>query len=80
MSEQEKTEYPEIRIPKIDELLEENAKLVSNIMSSDMTEEEEEYLKVEAEDLEKDLIDVQEIINQTLDYLQNKGCDVWKHL
>lgn len=80
MSEQEKTEYPEIRIPKIDELLEENAKLVSNIMSSDMTEEEEEYLKVEAEDLEKDLMDVQEIINQTLDYLQNKGCDVWKHL
>lgn len=80
MSEKEQTEYPEIRIPKVDQLLEENAKLVSRIMSKDMTEEEGEYLKVEADDLENDLMDVQEVINQTLNYLEDKGCDVWKFL
>lgn len=80
MSEKEQTEYPEIRIPKVDQLLEENAKLVSRIMSKDMTEEEEDYLKVEADDLEDDLIDVQEVINQTLNYLEEKGCDVWKYI
>lgn len=80
MSEKEQTEYPEIRIPKVDQLLEENAKLVSRIMSKDMTEEEDEYLKVEADDLENDLMDVQEVINQTLNYLEDKGCDVWKFL
>lgn len=73
-------EYPEIRIKKIDEILEENAKEVASLMGSDMTEDEQEYLEIQSDNLEMELEDVNEVINQTLEYLENKGCDVWKYL
>jgi len=80
MSEQESNIYPEIRIKKVDDILEENAKEVASLMGVNMTEEEKEYLDAQSESLERDLQDVQEVIQQTLKYLEERGCDVWQYL
>jgi len=80
MSEQEINTYPEIRIKKVDDILEENAKEVASLMGVNMTEEEKEYLDAQSESLERDLQDVQEVIQQTLKYLEERGCDVWQYL
>jgi len=72
--------YPEIRIKRIDELYEDNAKIVASLISKDMSEAEESLLRSISERLEEDIADTHEIVSQVLEYLEEKGLDVHSYL
>jgi hypothetical protein len=74
------TKYPFIRIKKVDELLGKHQKLHNETMGTDISKAEQKKLKDANHTLQNQLHNIKIIINQTLDLLQENGCDVYKYI
>lgn len=69
-----------IRTPSVDELLKNNQLEVSRVMSSNMTEEEKEYLKDLSFSLDEELEMIEQIQNELIIYLEKQGLSVCDYL
>tara|TARA_Y100000114_G_C11746672_1_gene322013 strand:+ start:834 stop:1049 length:216 start_codon:yes stop_codon:yes gene_type:complete len=70
----------ELRIPEIDKLMEEHSNKHMKIVSKDNTPEEKKILKELDETLNKNINYVNNVINEVLDVLRARGCDVSKYI
>ena len=80
MSSDYSVKYPFIRIKKIDELYSKHQKKHNETMCINMDEEDKQTLKKSDKNLDKSIKDIQTIIHQTLDLLEENGCDVYKYI
>jgi DNA-binding transcriptional regulator GbsR (MarR family) len=80
MSSDYTVKYPFIRIKKIDDLYSKHQKIHNETMCNNMDKEDKERLKESYKNLDNNIKDIQKIIHQTLDLLENNGCDVYKYI
>jgi len=69
-----------IRIPMIDEMLKKHNTDHVNIVSVTNTPDEKEKLKKLDNDLEKEIDLINNVINEVLEYLEARGCEVSKYI
>ena len=80
MSSDYTVKYPFIRIKKIDYLYSKHQKIHNETMGLNITKDDKERLKESYKNLDKNIKEIQTIIHQTLDLLENNGCDVYKYI
>jgi len=69
-----------LRIPEIDRLLETANEEHVNTVSIDNTQEEKEYLEDIDNNLVSDVHYVNSIVQEVIELLESRGCDVAKYL
>lgn len=72
--------FPRIKTKSVDDILQWNATEVSKLEGTDATPEDRKKIDAITEKVDTELTKIQAIQEELLTHMEQKGCEVWKHL